>query len=212
MLRNTVSDSVSSVGRPREYDEGFRRRVIDVAGRLLATEGPHAVSVRRVASEVGASTAAIYRMVGAKDDLVRAMYLEGFARLADALAHVAPDGDPLARLAALGDAYLDVALADPSLYTVMFERPVPEFHPGDDDRARALATLGVLVDAVGHALDVGAIPASAGDRDDIAVQLWVLAHGVASLAVAGMLGTDREGAHRHLRSASTALLSGLAAR
>ena len=197
--------------RPREYDDGFRTRVIDAAGHLLATEGPHALSVRRVAEAVDGSTGAIYRLVGSKDDLVRAMFVDGFARLGEALAAVPAGLDPLDRLEALGHAYLDVALADPSLYSVMFERPVPEFCPGDADRLDALGTLQVLIDAVDAAIGAGALPQPADAGPDIAVRLWVLAHGIASLTIADMLGTDAAGAHAHLATGTADLLRGLGA-
>ncbi|WP_239655680.1 TetR/AcrR family transcriptional regulator, partial [Streptomyces sp. M10] len=44
-------------------------RIVDAAVRLAATEGLQAVSMGRVAKELGASTMSLYRYVAAKDEL-----------------------------------------------------------------------------------------------------------------------------------------------
>ena len=49
--------------RPREYDDQLRLRLIEEAARLLADEGPAAVTTRRVATAVGTSTTAIYSLI-----------------------------------------------------------------------------------------------------------------------------------------------------
>src|SRR5262245_29322108 len=108
------------MARPKEYDDDLRTRLLDAASRVLAAEGPAAVSIRRVASEVGTSTTAIYSLIGSKEELVRQMYLEGFRRFAQHLDGVPEHPDPLEHLAALGDAYLENAIENPSLYLVMF--------------------------------------------------------------------------------------------
>jgi AcrR family transcriptional regulator len=174
--------------RPREYDDDLRRRLLETAGRLLADEGPHALSTRRIASEVGTSTTAIYSLIGSKEELTRQMFLEGFRRLAAHLDAVPPDDDPLRRLAALGQAYLDNALENPSLYQVMFSRPVPEFHPTEDDITFTLSTLQTNIDAVQACIDAGLFR---GNAEDLAVELWAIEHGIVSLAVGGLLDPDR---------------------
>lgn len=176
------------MARPRTYGSEFTAHVIDHAGRLLAAEGPGALTVRRLADEVDASTGAIYRTIGLKNELVRAMYLEGFARLEAELATVPEELGPAERLRALGLAYQRSALASPHLYTVMFERPVPEFQPSDEDRAYALSTLQVLIDEVRRAISCGVLTAARGGAEDVAVRLWATNHGITSLAIAEMLG------------------------
>ena len=194
------------MARPREYDDDLRVRLVDAAGQLLAAEGPTAVSTRRVATEVGTTTAAIYSLLGSKEELVRAMYREGFDRLGERLAAVPAGPDPLTHLWALGRAYHDAALASPHLYGVMFERPIPEFCPNDDDAALSLGTLQVLIDGVGDCVRADIF---AGDAEALAMRFWALAHGVASLTIAGML-TPAD-AEAILDGGTTALSVGLQA-
>jgi AcrR family transcriptional regulator len=181
------------VPRPREYSDELRQQLLDTAARLLATEGPQALSTRRVAAEVGTSTTAIYSLIGSKQELVRQLFLEGFRRLTEHQEAVARTDDPLADLAALGRAYHQSAIDSPYLYDVMFGSPVPEFTPTPEDGAFALGTLAMCVEAVGRCVEAGLFT---GDADDIAHQIWALIHGVTSLELRGMLGSpDRAAAH-----------------
>jgi AcrR family transcriptional regulator len=193
------------VARPREHDATTAEAMVDAAGRLLRAEGVRALSVRRVAEEVDVSTQALYSLFGGKAGLVRALHRTGFARLAAELDTVATT-DPVGRVRDLGLAYHRTARANPHLYDVMFDCPVPEFEPTEEDAAASLATLQVLRDAVAEAIEVGAL---AGDVDDVTMVLWATVHGVSSLDLAGALGTRAE-ADRRVALALDAALAGLA--
>src|SRR5688500_10824491 len=97
-----------------------RRRLIEVAADLLSEEGPSALSARRLARDAGTSTMAVYTHFGGMPALVRAVVAEGFARLYDRVAEVAPSDDPLVDLTAAAAAYRAHALAEPHLFFVMF--------------------------------------------------------------------------------------------
>ncbi|MFB7286765.1 TetR/AcrR family transcriptional regulator [Actinacidiphila glaucinigra] len=185
------------MGRPRirDYDE-LRRHLLDAAGRLLAEEGPQALSTRRVAQEVGASTTAVYNLFGDKAGLLQAMFLEGFARLADEFAGVSSDGDPEADLMALGHAYRAAARANPHLYDLMFGRPVAGFRPDEAALAQIQGTFETLTRAVARCMEAGRF--APADPYDLAVQLNALVHGLASLELRGALGTTVQ-AERHWR-------------
>ncbi|MGH8570384.1 MAG: helix-turn-helix domain-containing protein, partial [Gammaproteobacteria bacterium] len=65
---------------PRAADERVRLALIEAAARVLARDGPDALTTRRLASEVGTSTMALYTHFGGMDDLRRAVRLEWFER------------------------------------------------------------------------------------------------------------------------------------
>src|SRR5471032_1987344 len=125
--------------RGEAHGDALRVAMLDAAGALLHSEGPQALTTRRLADAVGTSTQAIYTLFGGKEGIVRAMYREGFDRLEQCLADV-PDADAPAYLLGLGRAYRTAALRSPHYYDVMFGRPVPEFEPSADDVERSLAT------------------------------------------------------------------------
>ena len=193
------------MARPREHDATTAEAMVDAAGRLLQTEGVKALSVRRVAEEVDVSTQAVYSLFGGKAGLVRALHRTGFARLAAELDAV-DTADPVGRVRDLGLAYHRTARANPHLYDVMFDCPVPEFVPTDEDAAASLATLEVLRDAVAAAIEAGAL---VGEVDDVTMVMWATVHGVSSLDLAGALGAPEE-ADRRVLLALNASLDGLA--
>jgi AcrR family transcriptional regulator len=180
------------VPRPKIHDDALRVRLIETAARLLADEGPAALSTRRIAREAGTSTTAIYTLLGSKEQIVRAMYLEGFRRLADHQNAVQRTPEPTADFVALGLAYFENGIENPHLYDVMFHRALREFTPEADDVAFALSTLGDVAHMARRCIDAGAF---SGAPDEIARELWSLAHGVTSLVIAKMLdpvdGRDR---------------------
>jgi AcrR family transcriptional regulator len=187
------------MARPVVHGEETRIRLIEEAARLLSTEGPHALTTRRVAAEAGTTTNALYRLIGGKEELLRAMYREGFERLAQAFEAVPRTSDPLADLYGVGTAYLDHALANPYLYEVMFACPAPEFDTTEDDRAFAFSTFETNIASVQRCIDAGLL---AGDPVRIATELWCLSHGVASLALNRLIGADDvRGLHDDLCSA-----------
>jgi AcrR family transcriptional regulator len=179
--------------RARDYQE-LRQALIDSGGRLLAAEGPQALTTRRVAQAVGSSTTAVYQLFGDKAGLVLAMYLEGFVRLGESFAAVPRTSDPVADLLALGRAYRANARANPHLYELMFGHPIPGFAPDQATIDQTLDTYQDLLHTIERCIQAGRL--APADPQDIAVQLHALVHGLASLELRGSLGTPAEADHR----------------
>lgn len=169
------------MGRVKTYDEALRQRLLDEAGRLLTAEGIGALTLRRVAASASTSTTAVYSLFGDKDQLLTAMYTEGFKRLGRALT-TARRGGPLEALGAMGMAYRAAALRTPQLYGLMFGRPAPS---GEAQQV-ADAAFQPLVDGVRACLQGGEL--TAGTAEGIATHLWAISHGMVSLELAGLLG------------------------
>ena len=165
--------------------EAQRRLVLDTASHLLEAEGPEALTMRRIAGDLGCSTSVLYTMFGGKAGLAESLWREGFERLRTAMA-AAEDGHPLARLAAMGRIYRDTALANRSYYAVMFQRPIPGFQPSPEAYAESLRSLDLLTEAVAACMDAGVF--RSGDAAHVAGVLWAAAHGAVSLELAGYAG------------------------
>src|SRR4051794_27635084 len=113
--------SCSQAMKPYHHGD-LQRALVDAAVALLAEGGAAAVTLREVARRAGVTHAAPYRHFADKAALLAAVAEEGFRALHDAVARAgaeAPD-DPLARLAASGQAYLRFAMSHPAHYRVMF--------------------------------------------------------------------------------------------
>jgi AcrR family transcriptional regulator len=173
------------VARPKLHDEALRIRLLDTAAALLTSEGPDALSLRRLAAEAGTSTSAVYALFGGKPGILRGLFIEAFTRFGAHLDKVTPSDDPLADLLALGHAYRASALADPHLYAVMFASPVPGCEPAPQDYAHAEATFAPLLDRVRRAVVAGLLRDT--DPGVIATALWANVHGLVSLELRGAM-------------------------
>ena len=171
---------------PRRSDPSVRPALIDVGARLLLEEGPTALSTRRVASEVGCSTMAVYTHFGGMSGLVREMVHVGFARLKDYFVKVAETDDPVADMALLGRAYRHNAKANPHLYAVMFgASSLASFSLSEGDRQHGRYTLASVAQCAERCIRAGRF-----DADDpmlVAHQMWTAVHGVVALELGAYL-------------------------
>lgn len=193
------------MGRPKLHDEALRVRLLDRAAELLSGEGPQALSLRRLAADVGTSTTAVYSLFGGKPGLLAAIYDEAVRRFSEHLAAVRPTDDPLTDLCRLGEAYRRSALSDPHLYGVMFSPRLHGFEPDAAAKERSKATFEPLLDAVSRAVDHRQLP---GDPVTLATACWAAAHGVVSLELGNCLPPEAGNPGELFASTLQALVNG----
>ena len=109
--------------REREKEE-IRKKILDAARELFATEGYERVTMRKIADAIEYSPTTIYHHFEDKDDLVRALCLADFAELLAAMQHAPAPDDPVEAIRQLGRAYVAFALQNPNQYRFMFMTPV----------------------------------------------------------------------------------------
>jgi len=168
---------VSTAADPRDA-------LLAAASRVLADEGPDALTVRHIASEAGLSTMAVYSRFGGKDGVVDALFIEGFERLTATLEAVPVTDDPLADLRVGCDAYRAMARANATHYAVMFLRVVPGFAPSDTAGACAGEAFSVLVGQAQRAIDAGAVHQH--EAAQVAASIWATCHGLVALELLGI--------------------------
>jgi AcrR family transcriptional regulator len=171
---------------PRRRDPKHRAGLVEIGARLLAQEGPQALSTRRLAAEAGTSTMAVYTYFGGMSELVRSMVHEGYARLNKYLGSVAKTDDPVGDLASLGRAYRKNAQANPHLYAVMLGgSSLGGFSLTEEDRQHGRYTLAAVVAAVERCMQAGRFHES--DAVLVAHQMWSAMHGLVTLELGGYL-------------------------
>jgi len=171
---------------PRRADPNTRLAFVENAARLLAEEGPTALSTRRLAAAVGTSTMAVYTYFGSMEELVREMVHEGFARLDRQMTQVRRTDDPVADVATLGRAYRHTAVSNQHIYAVMLGgSSLGGFSLTEADRQHGRYTLDLLVDAVRRSMEAGRF--RTGDPGLAATQLWSALHGLIDLELGGYL-------------------------
>lgn len=185
---------------PKPADPSVRSLLIDEAARIVAAEGRAALTLRRLAVEVGTSTMAVYTHFGSMEELRREVRREGFARLRSGLGAVRDSRDPMADLTLLGAAYYLSATDSPNLYRAMFfDGPADEA-----DLDTGLDTFMYLVRGIARCLEHGRFPeAASADPAELAVELWALTHGFVSLQLANLLPADQTA--EHMRSGARSL-------
>jgi AcrR family transcriptional regulator len=166
---------------PRSTDPAVRAELVEAAARVLAEAGPNGLTARRLATEVGASTMAVYTHFGSMDDLRRAIREAGYARLAQVWGDVSRTRDPVADLTLSGTSYVGFALANPNLYRAMFF----EIPTHDPQVPPDLA--GTAVDFVRRCMDAGRFDQA--DPWSVMWQLWAATHGVVAGILAGMIAS-----------------------
>ncbi len=173
----------------RGYHHGnLREALIEAALALIAELGPSGFTVAEAARRAGVSPAAPYRHFRDAEALLAEIALRGFERFTTALARSWQDGkpDPLRAFENLGRAYLAFARDEPALYAAMFETRIdfanyPSLQVASD---RAFAILREASERLAATLP----PAKRPPALMIALHVWAMAHGIASLFGRGDAG------------------------
>ncbi len=158
----------------RPYHHGdLRRALLDAAVARMADGGVAALSLRELARDVGVSHAAPTHHFGDKTGLLAALASEGFDLLAERLAATWQRTHDFREV---GVAYVLFALDHPVHFSVMFDPESQRVHSKELSTARDKAY--TMLAGPLRSLDATA------DRD-IATAAWSIAHGLASLLLAG---------------------------
>lgn len=181
-----------------------KRQILDAARTLFLEEGLDGLSMRRIARKVGITATAIYRHFSSKDVLLRGLVAEGFSIFASYLFQSLDAPDPVSRLARTGELYIRFALDHPRSYRIIFmswselDPKLYHYHecPADEDddpkgmekSKRFGSTFQFLVDRVQECIREGAF-SSSDDPVDVAVYLWAVCHGLASMYLTGGLSS-----------------------
>lgn len=179
--------------------EAFRERLCEAAARIYVEEGPAAVTLRRLASELGVGTMTPYRYFDNKEDIITAVRTRGMNRFSDALEQaLASPGDGRTRSRAVRDAYIAFARTNTATYRLMFEYPEtrrddPAYQAA---HARMWRTVAAHVEVMIAEGTVQADPAILGH------QIWAALHGAVMLEIAGMLPEGFDAASLHTRTVS----------
>ncbi|MGE3578714.1 MAG: TetR/AcrR family transcriptional regulator, partial [Vicinamibacterales bacterium] len=173
---------------------------------IVKQDGVGAVSIREVARRAQVSHAAPAHHFGSKSGLLTACAVVGFRKLT-AVVDAAADGAATNRdaLQATGVAYVQFAIDNPELFTIMFSGQLVT-----DDPAYTEALSGSyrrLQQVLGAAAAAGELR---GDPRLVGVAAWSLVHGLAALWLSGRFRGRGEGRaeRRALIEAVTALFAG----
>ena len=179
------------------YHHGhLRAALVAEAVGAVREEGPDGLSLRELARRVGVSHNAAYRHFAHRDDLVAAVAEHAMTGLVAAMERrldAVEEPDPVLRarlrLAGVGRAYVEYALAEPGLFRVAFGS-----RSGDAaDGVLREAPYVLLGRALDDLVDVGFLAAAA--RPGAEELCWSTVHGFSVLAMAQHVRVTEVSAH-----------------
>lgn len=151
-----------------------RREIVEAARRILERDGESALTMRRLAAELGMKAPSLYKHFPDKGSLELELIVLGFEESAAAF-EAALATRPRSQITALGVAYREYARAHPHIYRLMTDRPLPRERLPVGLEYRAAAPLAQAMGSV------------AGAR-----AAWALAHGLAMLEINGRFRADAD--------------------
>ena len=169
--------------RDRYHHGNLRETLIEAALQFISERGPAGFAFADLARAAGVSPAAPYRHFRDRNAVIAEIARRGFETFAAALEQAWNEGrpDPVSAIEACGRAYLAFARADPASYAAMFDTALPM----NDEPELKLAgdrAFGVIR----RAAEVACATHPGPGRPPplmVALHLWTMAHGTASLFV-----------------------------
>ncbi len=166
------------------YHHGeLRQALIDAARLLINERNGNDFSLSDACRRAGVSTAAPYRHFSDKNEIIAEVVAQGFHDMVTrsrAAAHVFPRG-ARDRIMAVGRVYMTFALQEPALFRLMFSQKAS---PQGDDIV-TVEGKGCFEYVVDEVVDFCALNGVRGNAQLIALQLWTMVHGAASLTIDG---------------------------
>jgi len=193
-------------GDRRGYHHGnLKEALIEAARRFIAERGVGGFTLVDAARLVGVTPAALYRHFRGREALLEEVAGRGFADLADRLGRaLAGRGTPLERFTRMGEAYLAFAEEEPGYYAAIFDVRSVGLTP-DVERPNPFD---LLLEALRNTFPDGF---GGVDPRFVALEVWALSHGIATLSAAGQLPKSGPDKYELLRAGVLALVHGAGA-
>jgi AcrR family transcriptional regulator len=163
-------------------DTPFRDKILREAIEIVQKHGVESVTMRSLAERLGHSPATLYLHFRSKRELLRALALDGFDRLLEAVGPSLRLPDPIEAMVEGGKRYIDFGLANPEIYRLMFQDITVAALP-PEDLAQQSRVWSLFRETHARGIASGAL--RKGDPDTFNMVGWSLLHGFVLLALSG---------------------------
>ncbi|NUM72213.1 MAG: TetR/AcrR family transcriptional regulator [Ignavibacteriaceae bacterium] len=167
--------------RQQKMEEQLRNDIIKAALEIAESEGWEAVSTRKIADKVEATTTPIYHYFGSKEGILEKIQLEGFRKFREIVtsgAGSSADADEALLNIAMNT--FEFAAGSRQLYKLMFN--LDGVYCGGKPKDEIKATTKVLMDVLKKI--------TPSDVLDNFMNYWALTHGFITIGLTQDLGTD----------------------
>lgn len=161
----------------RYHHGDLKRELMASAGQLLEADGPDSVTLRGLARSLGVSHAAPGYHFSDRRALLIELATEGHVMLEAAMTRRLQASPRDSRVLAIGEGYLDFALANPNRFRLMFAG-IADMDPSSSQSFAVAAhtSFTTLVQVTSESTDPGADPTKW-------LSAWAIVHGLATLWV-----------------------------
>lgn len=173
--------------RARERVE-TRDLILAAAREMFAKDGVEAVTMRAIAERIEYTPTALYHHFPSKQALLTELCESDFASLARHFQGKAVPTDPVERLFAIGEAYLQFAIEFPAQYRFMFMTVLADLEHDEQYLAESRENpeknaYVTLRTACADAIAAGRFRPEFKDADQLAQIFWSTIHGLVSLQI-----------------------------
>ena len=139
-----MAESVATMKqRRRRYRDEIIEDVLGIARAMMRKDGVAALSSNEIARRLGMQPPSLYHYFASKNAIYDELFRRGFEEFGCRMAERPnQDGTLREKLQSAMETYMRFAQENPDLYSLMFQRPVPEFVPSETSMAASLAALG----------------------------------------------------------------------
>lgn len=190
--------------------DGTAEQIAATARRILETEGADAVSMHRIARELGITPMAIYHHYENRDAVLRRLIDEELLRLVEIGDRLVARRSDAKSREAMVDAYFDYAMERPHMFDYVFNHPRENIRKYPTNfRNRESPSLTPVADRIEAMMKAGELRKD--DHWEITMQLWAHAHGFVTMYRNGVFDMDEEEFRAFYHRAMKRLFDGLAA-
>lgn len=164
-------------GRPKHLSlevNNLKSKAVDAAAKILASQGMEELNLRAIADLAGIGIASMYHYFENKDELLLHLAVRGFEELRRDMVRLQGDPEFSSPMRAGGRAFVDFAVAQPALFSLMFNSRLLARHEvlrAAEQRSFQAYEAAVLIDE--------GIPPE--HQANAALALWALGRGIAGI-------------------------------
>jgi AcrR family transcriptional regulator len=184
----TKTADKGEASHPKRYHHGnLIEALIAATVEIIEERGTEHVSVREAAKRAGVSPGAPFRHFRSKTALLTAVAEQAMDRLTEAVAKAqskAHSADPIGAFEAIGQGYLQWAIANPTHFQIISSRTLIDFDASESLRDQNEAIRRRMIDLLTHAQQQGRLLPNT-DFDHLVLAARALVYGLARIAVDG---------------------------
>ena len=175
---------MGSTERKAREKEELKALILKAARKLFVEKGIGQTTIRNIADSIDYSIGTVYVYFRDKNEILHALHTQCFADLGGQLKVLFSVKDPMERLKAMGNVYINYGLDNPDMYDLMFTLKAPmEFLETiqKDEWDEGKASFDLLKTTVKQCMDAGHFKGH--KLEPLSFLIWSCVHGMCSLKI-----------------------------